>query len=57
MDTRRRGRFARNAAERKTARSEMPDGPFKDAATRLVHVNKEIADTADDENSGNGPQD
>lgn len=34
----------------------MPDEPFVGASTRSVHVNKEIADAADNENGGNGPQ-
>jgi hypothetical protein len=32
------------------------DEPFARTSIRLVHVNQEIADAADDENGGNGPE-
>jgi hypothetical protein len=42
--------------QKKNGSPEVPGEPFVGASTRSVHMNKEIADAADNQNGGNGPQ-
>jgi hypothetical protein len=48
--------LARRTVQKKTARPERRTRRSSERLSRSVHVNKEIADTAGNENGRNGPQ-